>query len=389
MEPFNTKPFQVIDQIENKSINYSLPPGKPNAKIPRPIGPDTRPRVKQKASRYYNNSHYVFNLIRERIGPNPPAKWAEARRVEIICSMHRKEISAIYGNAPAFSQFINSESIQTLCQKITKTYTESLLKELQAAVKGQPRLEKAVSKTKEIFTGLVSLQANDLCDNLNNDLRSAARVRIDNEFLKKMGTTAEEIYKKEHRLYPNAFDTTWEELNIQEQNQLRYIYTFMVKAKAYNLKPAHWRPWPGTGINFLISELNKKGPMIVLGQYGYTHYVTDPKPTGEVLRDPSQNCAYTVYAWTQQDEISQEKKFCDPFLITGAKILENGNEVVYYVETSFDDLPINGSRRIYTMSFQTFREYLADTRGFPNNYEGFFPWGYHAPESKWGDLCNQ
>lgn len=49
MQPIHSRPFPVIENSENKSIVYTLLPGKPDYRVTRVAGPDMRARVLQSA----------------------------------------------------------------------------------------------------------------------------------------------------------------------------------------------------------------------------------------------------------------------------------------------------------------------------------------------------
>ena len=82
---------------DNTSVMYILPPGKPDTKTPLvSVEEDLRPRVDlSSAKKGQTCFYYALNLIRTRIGPNPPPEFQEARRIEKCISDCRKQITQI------------------------------------------------------------------------------------------------------------------------------------------------------------------------------------------------------------------------------------------------------------------------------------------------------
>jgi hypothetical protein len=382
MQPIHSRPFPVIENSENKSIVYTLLPGKPDSRVTRISGPDMRARVLQSAVKDRNVMYYSLNLLRERVGKNPSPEWLEARRVEIICSQHRKKISS----QAQISNFTYVMKLATF-KNVFHLFTKEAVQDIWTAIeqkKSDFEKKYSIAACQDIRALLPAFLAQDQFANLHDYLQHMMQVtkpQIDEEFLRQMGTSSEEIYNKERVLYEidEIKGKRWNELDSTYQDHFRLIYVFNTMAKAYQLRQAHWRPWPGTGIHSLIWELADKGPMLVLGQYGSSRYVEDPVKCSKTLHDPVQNCEHSVYAWSQKS-LPPIANLCDPFLIIGAKILENGNEVVYFCDCLSDSSPVPGSRKIYAMTFKCFIENIADMRGVAKNYEGFFPFGYHSSQ---------
>lgn len=374
----NTSKFPIA-QIEQKSIVYTTLPGKPDASMPRPVGPDNRPRVTQKAAVGKQFCYYTINLLRERIGKNAPEALAEMRRIEMICSQYRKQLTKHMVEVPEVSQLILISSVAEFFKSIKKSNIAFLLPQLMTSISYL-----SSDAQNQIKNFLPKFAAQNKFDNLHDyfyEIRFNQKARYENEFLQKLGISAEQIYTREHLLYPEGnFSKSWNDLSVFYRNHFSSIYAFSAMAKAYGLKQAHWRPWPGTDINFLISELIDKGPMLVLGQYGNSHYTEDAILDRETLKDSEQKCEHKVYGWGLNAEHPKERVFCDPILVTGATVLHSGLGVVYFVDTMLAVTQEAGNRRIYAMTYEFFIANLSDTRGFDNNYEGFFPWGYHAPD---------
>src|SRR5262245_11770607 len=75
----------------------SLPQGKPNTKYPIENGvQDERPRIPQPPQKGLNCTYYSMNILRKRIGPNHDSDYAEARRIEKLCSDFYKTRTVLY-----------------------------------------------------------------------------------------------------------------------------------------------------------------------------------------------------------------------------------------------------------------------------------------------------
>lgn len=374
----NKLPITILDRTAN-SVLYELPPGKPNPDQPCTADSTIRDRVRQSAQKGLACEYYTLNFIRRRIGNKPSPEFAEARRIEKICSQRRKNLDLLDRKLPA-----------ELFQQIPEGPQQ------EQSSEGLERQKEFVASLKECWLEFVAEQKSkkeavflcDLADCEGNIGRCLAIVKgIRNPLSPEEKKTAENFYqflshkKNEQycRIESNFFDSldltvspsAAQDFDLSSAEKLKHFFrngAYNSCAEAYNLERSYWKPVDG--MSKLIDALNQKGPLAIRGYFGVSQYIDPPFQLQQQVKGRD------IYGWRPEAK-RREGLPVHSVLLVGAKKVQN-QELVYFIDPNDPSDPQDRTlQKIYVISFKNLISNIGNVAGFitQDSPKGY---GYHG-----------
>jgi hypothetical protein len=361
-------PISILVKTDN-SILYEIPAGKPNPNQKCLLGEDTRDRVIQAAYKGNTCWYYTLNFIRLRIGKNPCQELSKEREIEKVCSLRRKAITEHENSLPAIADQLQTnlgwETLSNIDLEKAKLFIENR-ETFQPIFETPETLEGCPS----LFPFIEEFLKEGKCNNMHEFLlRKKFKTwnDINIKFLSGFNLSYKKLFSEMNREYGS--EETWEELDIIEKAAILDFFARDVSAKEYSLKKISWTPLKG--IESLIDELKKKGPLFIGGAFGKTAYVDEPFKMNKKLvgRD--------IYAWKPGAERHPIAFLGHSVLLIGAKKIEDSAFVYFIDPIDQSDPNDKSSQKIYMISFTNLTSNICDLKGVRRK-DSSVPYGYYG-----------
>jgi hypothetical protein len=287
-------------------VIYDIFPGKPDPEEERPVkGKDDRPRVEQKRQKGHTCVYYALSFIRDRIGPASSPAFKEERRLEKIASSWRKSITKL-GN-------YNYEKDMPKILDCHKTLYKALGKDF----------DKEFESFKREFTQHALLQV------------PAVQVQLGGK-------------------YPADKDRVFGDFSDPKApDHLANFMTYSTVARALGFEDSSYNPH--MPVTTLIQILSHEGPIVVSSMLGVHAYLIEPHILKQKIGD------LTVRGWTPGAPKAEGSKIGHFITIIGAQ-KDGDKERVYFIDPNDSSIP-GVQRKIYTVSYKTFKENLMSLWG--------------------------
>lgn len=320
-------PLSILEKTCD-SVLYEISPGKPNPQEMYPKGVDKRERVFQSGLKGVACWYYAFNFLRRRIGKNPCESLLAERAIEKLCSQRRKEQTAYDDAFPVAIHELYSKSDISIIRKLDLKHAQLFLESPLASLDpldGRSSLlpyiqEFIKEKThKNILEFLVFKRASRL-------------IQINMNFLNNFNTDVHKMigHKK------------WKKLDAEQQSAALETYVRDFSADLYNVKKSEWKP--SLGIDELLDELKRKGPLMVLGNLGTPAYIDTPFQMARKISNRD------IYAW-RPGAMRSDLIAGHAILLVGARKVQN-KAFVYFIDPADPSDPFDPSKqKIYMISF--------------------------------------
>jgi len=167
------------------------------------------------------------------------------------------------------------------------------------------------------------------------------------DLLKAFQVDPEELYGRDQSLDPekySAYPGSWKKLSIQNKYTVLQSFVRRLSIAKQGLNVSEWRPHHG--INQLIKELQKRGPLGVNASLGCNVYKSPPDKMKQKIGDCD------IYYWPKGSEY---REHCNAILIVGA--LPSG--LVLYVDST-DACDPKEEPIIYGVSYETLANRIFD-----------------------------
>ncbi|MCB1114754.1 MAG: hypothetical protein KDK62_08355 [Chlamydiia bacterium] len=347
---------------------FALPfPGKPDPKVPKPEGLDTRERVFQTAYRENTCWFYALNRIRPRVGKAGPD--SELRDLENRVSELRKAKIRHESTLPAICGQLGTEVGRQALESFDKTLVEQFSRNDFQVLK--------LTESPEMLEGkpsLIPFLRKFLNDPTSSNMygfmlkeQYGKRVELTAQFLSSQGQDIKALY--EAREFDRDSPTSDRlEANLKASYGEGFFRRFV--ADKYGLKKATWRPKDGG--EALIRTLKENGPMLVGGQLGREVYVDSPI---EVVDDFA---GRKVWAWKVGAKRIENVIVGHNVVIVGAKKVQDKVNVFFIDPVDPSDPQDLSKQKVYKISFDNLKKYLADVQGRLDP-DSPFPYGHHGP----------
>lgn len=340
-------PISILKKTSS-CILYEIPPGKPNPEQRCTTGEDERDRIEQLAMKGAACWYYVFNYIRLRIGKDPCEELREERENEAICSQRRKEQTAYDDAFPVSIAELYSISDMSLLQRLdVKNAQEFLNSELSSSC----NLSEPLEGRSSIVPYIQEFVEQNKHSNMREFLlfkRASKMIEINMKFLSNFNT---DVYKMTESKQWNKWDT-------EQKAAVLDTYVRDFSADLYKLNKSSWKPSREIkeGIDELINELKKHGPLMILGDFGPSAYIDQPFKTKEKIS--SRN----IYAW-RPGARRIESMAGHSILLVGAKKTHD-NAYVYFIDPIDPSDPLDRDKqKIYAMSFKNLTSNICSLTG--------------------------
>ncbi|MBS0605599.1 MAG: hypothetical protein JSR57_01505 [Verrucomicrobia bacterium] len=412
--PFHGSWNKHLLQDNSSSLLYSLSSGKPNTKIPLVPGEsDLRPRVDQSPPKGPTCFYYALNLLRDRIGANPPKEYERKREMEAFISSYRYQIEQL--NRPYQNPEIAVDSVFKLIKfdKDLHSVKLSFPMIIQAIHDAIPLL---MSEYKDALPDLPARAASiiqEFCaqteygnlDDYIKNIKHSKFIAIHQKFFQVLGIDPKKRYdnlqkenakahidsstihlsEAENRfLLEECLKCTpaWDIL-IQKNPAILGIYFQIAVAEAYGFKEAEWRT--SQTISSLFQTLKNHGPLYVGGLFGNSYYAKEPT-IRQIIEGRS------IYGWAPEDRLpateaghlfGEQVSAGHAIVIIGAAKGGSKGGYVYFIDPSDGSSATDPSQqKIYVISYENFVANVSTTDGrksdsrFPlpsDRYAWYFP----------------
>lgn len=256
-------PLVTLERTDN-SILYELPPGKPDPNQKCTVGEESRTRVLQSGVKGACCWDYTFNLIRPRIGKHPDKELLKERFIEKICSQRRKELTAYDDAFPISITELYLQSTATLLEKFDLEKAQLFLKDPDSSL---CCFSAILDDRSNIIPYIQEFIKEKKHKNMYEFLifkRSCKSIELNLKFLNHFPTDIDKMIE----------DENWKKWDIERKAAALDIYVRDFSADLYQLKKSSWQPL--NGIEKLINELQTKGPLMILGDFGPSAYIDLP-----------------------------------------------------------------------------------------------------------------
>ncbi|MES2121609.1 MAG: hypothetical protein V4492_02385 [Chlamydiota bacterium] len=376
--------YRIAPLVDTAStFIYSMPEGKPDVKN-HPLTPeneDCRPMVEQKPQKGLSCLFYAFNMLRLRVGPNPSPEYQEARKVEKLISDFKKNLMVLKDKRQE-SAFIEENLVEMFHVNINairmlrsididltraklvpqRSLVDSLLREYDRLAQSAGVAEGSGERV--IYAKAISLFEQFTKQDQYHDLEYFIRhnythenIKLCLDFLSQLTQDPKRAYEEWARkdisenlslqlgsmalISETAVETAmgsilpYEEIQkrVDRLNHLAYSET----AKALGFQFAPWTP--SQPLTELQECLKKYGPLVVVGEFGGSHYRVPPEQKEVVAGKP-------VFGWLPKDRRQDSdlphriRGGYHVVVIIGAAInaKAKGGGIVYFID------PMDGSR---------------------------------------------
>lgn len=393
--PFHGSWSKYILQNKDSSVLYSLPPGKPNTKIPLVPGEaDLRPRVNQSPPKGPTCFYYAFNLLRDRIGANPPKQYERKREIEAFISSYRYQIEQLHH--PHRSPEVAVDSVFKLIKfdKDLHSVKTSLPMIIQAIHDAIPHLMSGYKDALPDLPAQAASLVQEFCaqteygnlDDYIKNIKHSKFIAIHQKFFEVLGIDPKKRYDKfqkentkvhidsksmrlseEMKLYLLEEclkqNPAWD-IIIQKNPAILGIYSQIAIAEAYGFKEAEWKP--SQPISSLFQSLKNHGPLYVGGLFGRSYYAKGPTIRQTIEGRP-------IYGWAPEDRLpaataghlfGEQVSAGHAIVIIGAAIGGSKGGYVYFVDPSDGSSATDPSQqKIYVISYENLVANVITTDG--------------------------
>ena len=354
-----------MNSISNSAALVFCPPlpGKPDSSRPRPVdGSDNRKRVLQKGSKDDTCWYSAANLIRERYKA-PNTENLRERKHERIVSTLRRGIAGHHHSLPDISYQLNNDSIKKFLSGLTKEVVANPQK--QASLKD---LDDQCAPAVSLSSIVPEFLGQDKYQNLYEYLvykKNHSKPEVYSAFFKQLDINPKGCFESARKLYPAAYHSfcngkEWEQLG-PEKDILLDHFARHEASKMYNLKLSSWHP--SQPIEQLITEIQNRGPLIVGGCFGTSHYAVPPRKLKIEVADRP------VYGWLKTDPKNNNHVTVHTIVLVGAQKTDK-QELVFYIDPEEDSDPSSPkSQKVFCISYSrlTSEDTICDYHGFLRN----------------------
>ena len=347
-----------------KIFTFCPPPlGKPDPSEPRPKGLDTRNRVVQLGTKDNTCWFAVFNLLRDRYRA-PNTTDLPARKFEKLASSLRKSLSAQDRSLPDVANQLNNDGLKNLFTGLTKQ--KIAIPEVRERLEA---LDRRCNPEVSVFSVFPDFLNQDKHKNLYDYLvflKISGPQDIYTQFFTDLKLDPKDLFEITKRQDPMLYqsycgDQNWDELGWQMKSTLLDHFARQQTAKRFNLQISPWNPQQP--IKQLVTELEKRGPLVVGGCFGALHYAVPARDLGKKIGERA------VYGWTKTDPKNQNHVTAHTILLVGAEKTST-QELVYYIDPEDVSDPLHPEKqRIYCMSYEKLTSLgtICDYHGFLRN----------------------
>lgn len=385
MQPVTSPRFPFCEQ-KNNHVMFSITPGKPDTRQMRPVGLDTRKRVKFVSKSHNNSAYTALNLLRNRVGKIHPPQLGRQRAVEKECSAFQKAVLKVPQSMDSMAHQVDNPLIKDILPTMTKNRVPAfieMINQLAAIFSDEDK-----KKFQEVIDWIKKFDQQTKFDNLNDYLHHenfGKRLQVYLNFLTKNHVDPRMKFEQEGQLgFENEKVKDWDKLAVRDKCCLAHMYALELVADMHGFSKTHWNPSVHIDIEVLIEQLTQYGPLVVLGSFGQMHYINPPTEAKQTIEDRIQGCKRKIFYWPKNSPCKEENSPMVAMIIIGAKtetIKGEKTELVYYIDPEDGSDPAQiENQKIYMMSYRNLRENIANWRGIRNSSSGKGGWGYHPPQ---------
>lgn len=397
-----------ILKSDQTTFILSPPQGKPNTKIPLQSGEeDTRPRIAQSPQKGPNCPYYCMHMLRDRIGPNPPSEYEEARRVEKLVSDFCKSRTVIeHDFEKLIPAFLKGTVKKGWDMDNSRDSIRKYLPVIQFSLgKISPPGENYLRTYPYFEEYCTQVESDDIHTYLEKKYL-ACRAELSMKFLNNMGISPKEQYeqmvlaeireklavqKKEipsenlEQIPPSLLSLypQWEMVMNASNGNVLNGFAAMAAAKAFGFRTSQWTPLQT--IDKLQEALKSEGPLMVGGLYGEALYTSHEPTVTETISD------HPIYTWKPSDR----RTFSSPLemqtidkhqiVIIGAAQGGPKGGYVYFVDPKNGSDPQNPlQQKIYKITYENLTSNISDQRGHhcPPPTKSIHGYAYYYPREK-------
>lgn len=363
-------PLTILEKTDN-SILYEVAAGKPNPKQKCVVNEDQRNRVIQSAYKGNTCWYYTLNFIRKRVGCEPCEELVKEREIEKLCSLRRKAQTKHENSLPAIADQLQSqvgfETLVGIDLEKAKFFIKNK-KTIQPIFESPEALEGCPS----LFPFIEEFLKEGKCKNMHEFLlikKFNTRNEINMQFLSSFNLSIEKLFESEMSEESGYKDTDWEKLDAVKRGAFLDFFVRDVSAKAYGLQKSFWSPLKG--IESLIDELKKKGPLFIGGLLGKPFYIDEPFKMSQKLGERD------IYAWRPGAKRHPVMIVGHSVLLVGAKKIQD-KAFVYFIDSrDASDPKDKSTQKIYMISFNNLTSNIFDLRG-KMRQDSPFPYAYYG-----------
>jgi hypothetical protein len=181
------------------------------------------------------------------------------------------------------------------------------------------------------------------------------RNEINIQFLSNFDLSAEKLFESEMSEENGYKKTNWKKLDTVEKAGFLDFFARDVSAKAYGLQKSSWSPVKG--IESLMDELKKNGPLFIGGALGKPAYIDEPFKMSQKL------AGRDIYAWRPGAKRHPTTFSTHSVLLIGAKKIQD-KAFVYFIDPIDPSDPKDKStQKIYMISFSNLTSNICDLHG--------------------------
>jgi len=325
------------------------PPGKPDPRAP--IDPQLRKprrRVVQAPQKEDTCWYYAIQLIRFKIGKNPPPSLKGARAEEQLASSFRKTMTRIDRFWSSKIGFTEDIMEKMGIDSFTKIHASQFLS----------HTGKMNALKREMVPFLQTFCKQDRYKDLYSFAKMSyedALIEAREGFLKRSGASHKEFCAQFSSIAAqfSQENTVLFQMSTTQERALLGTHCTQVIARKLGLKVSPWHPTQS--IEQLATQLRRKGPHVVGGHFGLDYYEKLPFKLAEQVAGRS------VWGWKPATKRRNEGPRYHDVVVVGAHL---GQKRVYYIDPRDGSNPADiEQQKIYTVSYAKFTSYLCDLSG--------------------------
>lgn len=363
-------PLSILEKTDN-SVLYEIPAGKPNPRQNCTVGEDQRDRVMQSAYKSNTCWYYTLNFIRNRIGKAPCEQLSKEREIERLCSLRRKAQTEHENSLPAVANQLQNQLGSVALSYIDLTQAQFLI---ENGEKLQPILEtpEALEGRPSLFPFIAEFLDQEQCKNMHEFLlmkKFNTWNEINIQFLSNFNLNVEQLLESEINEENGYKKINWEKLDPVKKAGFLDFFARDVSAKAYGLQKSSWRP--EKGIDGLIDELKKNGPLAIGGALGRPAYIDEPFKMSQKL------AGRDIYAWRPGAKRHPTTFSGHSILLIGAKKIQDKAFVYFIDPIDPSDPQDKPSQKIYMISFSNLTSTIYNLHGRMRQ-DSPVPYGYYG-----------
>lgn len=367
--------LSILENMDT-SILFEIPAGKPDPNQAWLIEKDTRNRVFQSAYKGNNCWYYTFNFIRKRIGKNPPQELLQQRELEKICSARRKAQTNHENSLPSSANQLHTELGFKALTPIDLSAAQRIV--ANKAIM-QPYFETPELKEDQpsLFPFIEEFANKKTHANMHAFLvakKFETRIKINSEFLSHLNSDLKEASALDGLEQTEIGKVNGQDHSITSKAAILDALVREASAKIYGLQKSTWTP--SKGIEGLIEELKKKGPLAIGGAFGKGVYLENPFKMNQKIKERE------IYAWKRGAKRHKMTFSGHVVLLIGAKKVQD-QAFVYFIDPGDPSDPKDLSQqKIYMISFKNLTSHICDLFGCmnPNSSSSYAYYGTFKTE---------